>query len=273
MKLFSWLGKGLSVIALVFPLAFNLATAQAADRGTPTEADWLVKNFRFHTGETVPQLRIHYTTLGEPTGEPVLILHGTGQSGTGMLAPIFSGELFGPGQPLDTTRYYIILPDAIGAGRSSKPSDGLGIKFPAYNYDDMIEAQHRLISEHLGVKHLRLVLGNSMGGMHTWMWAQKYPDMMDVAVPMASLPTAMSGRNRILRRMLTESIRTDPEWMGGRYTKQPRSLRFASVFYGMATNGGNQGLFKRAPTREAADALLAQSLAKPFTQDANDFLY
>ena len=142
----------------------------------------------------MPELRLHYTTLGEPKGEPVLVLHGTGQSGTGMLNPIFAGELFGPGQALDAARYYIILPDAIGAGHSSKPSDGLRIKFLAYNYDDMVEAQYRLVSEHLGVKHLRLVLGNSMGGMHAWMWAQKYPDMMDVAVPMASLPTAMSGR-------------------------------------------------------------------------------
>jgi len=264
-----WLGTALSVLALIL----DVVTARAADMPTPREADWVVKDFKFHTGETVPELRLHYTTLGEPEGEPVLILHGTGQSGTAMLNPIFAGELFGPGQALDAARYYIILPDAIGAGQSSRPSDGLRMKFPVYNYDDMVEAQHRLISEHLGIRHLRLVLGNSMGGMQTWMWAGKYPDMMDVAVPMASLPTAMSGRNWILRRMLTESIRTDPEWMGGRYTKQPRSLHFASVFYGMATSGGSQGLFKRAPTREAADALLAQSLAKPVAEDANDFLY
>ena len=254
-------------------LVFTISGVLAADMPIPKEGAWLVKDFKFRNGETLPELRLHYTTLGDPKGEPVLILHGTTGSGTGMLSPTFGGELFGPGQPLDASRYYIILPDAIGTGKSSKPSDGLRAKFPAYNYDDMVDAQYRLVTEHLGVKRLRLVLGNSMGGMQTWMWAQKYPDAMDIAVPMASLPTEMSGRNWMLRRLLTESIRTDPEWMGGNYTKQPRSLQFASVFFGTATLGGNQGLFKLAPTREKADAVITQRLTSPFAGDANDHLY
>jgi homoserine O-acetyltransferase len=170
-------------------------------------------------------------------------------------------------------RYFIILPDAIGTGKSSKPSDGLRARFPKYNYDDMVDAQYRLVTEHLGVKRLRLVIGNSMGGMQTWVWAQKYPDMMDIAVPMASLPTAMSGRNWMMRRLIIDSIRNDPAWMGGNYTTQPRSAQFASVFYATATNGGNQALFKAAPDRARADALLNQRLAAPFTGDANDHLY
>ncbi len=262
---------GQAFAGLVFTLM--AAAASAADPPAPKEGDWVVKDFKFNSGETLPELRLHYTTLGDPKGEPVLILHGTTGSGTGMLSPTFGGELFGPGQPLDASRYYIILPDAIGTGKSSKPSDGLRAKFPAYNYDDMVTAQYRLVTEHLGVKRLRLVLGNSMGGMQTWMWAQKYPDAMDIAVPMASLPTEMSGRNWMLRRLLTEAIRNDPEWMGGNYTRQPKSLQFASVFFATATLGGNQGLFKLAPTREKADALLQQRLTAPFAGDANDHLY
>ena len=254
-------------------LICSAAAALAADPITPKEGDWVIRDFKFHTGETLPELRLHYTTLGDPKNEAVVILHGTTGSGMGMMGAAFGGELFGPGQPLDASRYYIVLPDAIGTGKSSKPSDGLRASFPRYNYDDMVQAQYRLVTEHLKLKHLRLVLGNSMGGMQTWLWAQKYPDAMDIAVPMASLPTAMSGRNWMLRRMLTESIRNDPEWMGGNYTKQPRSLQFASVFYGTATIGGNQGLFKLAPTREQADALLNQRLNGPFAGDANDHLY
>ena len=202
-----------------------------------------------------------------------MILHGTTGSGTGMLNPRFAGELFGPGQPLDANRYYIILPDAIGTGNSSKPSDGLRTKFPRYNYDDMVVGQYRLVTEHLGIRHLRLVLGNSMGGMQTWMWAQKYPDFMDVAVPMASLPTEMSSRNWMMRRLIIDSIRNDPEWMNGNYTKQPRSLQFASVFYAIGTSGGNWGHYKAAPTREKADQVLNERLNAPFRGDANDHLY
>ncbi len=264
-----WLNKLLTGLSLLV----SLAAAQAADPPAPREGAWVVKNFKFQTGEILPELRLHYTTVGDPKGEPVLILHGTVGSGANLLGPAFAGELFGPGQPLDANRYFIILPDAIGTGKSSKPSDGLRAKFPQYNYDDMVEAQYRLVTEHLGVKRLRMVVGNSMGGMQTWIWAQKYPDAMDIAVPMASLPTEMSGRNWMLRRMLTESIRRDPEWMGGNYVKQPRSLQIASVFFSVATSGGNQGLFKTAPTREKADALITQRLTNAFNGDANDHLY
>ena len=245
----------------------------AADYPAPKEGAWVVRDFRFHTGEVLPELRLHYTTVGAPGGEPVLILHGTTGSGASMLTPAFAGELFGPGQPLDAGRYHVILPDAIGTGKSSKPSDGLRMTFPKYNYDDMVEAQYRLVREHLGVRRLRLVLGNSMGGMQTWMWAQKYPDAMDIAVPMASLPTEMSGRNWMTRRLIIDSIRNDPEWMNGNYSRQPRSLQVASVFYGIATSGGNQALHKTAPTREKADQLLNQRLSAPFRGDANDHLY
>ena len=257
---------GLFITVAAFPIV-------AADYPAPKEGNWVVRDFRFHTGEVLPELRLNYTTVGDPSGEPVLILHGTTGSGMGMVNPAFAGELFGPGQPLDASKYYVILPDAIGTGRSSKPSDGLRAKFPKYNYDDMVDAQYRLVTEHLGVKHLRLVLGNSMGGMQVWIWAQKYPTLMDIAVPMASLPTEMSSRNWMLRRLIVDSIKNDPEWMGGNYTKQPKSLQFASVFFGIATNGGNQALFKAAPTRARADQILNQRLTAPFAGDANDHLY
>ena len=171
------------------------------------------------------------------------------------------------------SRYFIILPNAIGAGKSGKPSDGLRAAFPGYNYDDMVDAQYRLVKEHLGLPHLRLVIGNSMGGMQTWIWTQKYPGFMDVAVPMASLPSEMSGHNGMMRRLLVDSIRSDPGWMGGNYTKQLRSAQFASVFYATATNGDNQALMSMAPTRSKADAVIDQRLAAPFTGDANDVLY
>lgn len=245
----------------------------AADPPAPREGSWIARDFRFHTGEVMPELRIAYTTIGEPTGEPVLILHGTAGSGRGMLNPGFGGELFGPGQPLDASRYFVILPDAIGTGKSTKPSDGMRAKFPRYNYDDMVEAQHRLVTEHFNIKRLRLVLGNSMGGMQTWMWAHKYPDMMDIAVPMASLPTEMSGRNWMMRRLIVDSIRNDPAYMDGNYVQQPPSAHFASVFFAIGTNGGNQGLQRLAPTREKADQLLDQRLKARTTGDANDVLY
>jgi len=260
---------------VVWAVALSLAALPglAADYPAPREGDWIVRDFRFHTGEVLPELRLHYATVGAPTGEPVLILHGTTQSGASMLSPVFAGELFGPGQPLDASRYYVILPDAIGHGKSSKPSDGLRTRFPKYNYDDMVDAQYRLVTEHLGVRHLRLVLGFSMGGMETWIFAQKYPGIMDIAVPMASLPTEMSGRNWMLRRLILDTIRNDPDWKTGNYSGPLRSAQFASVFYGLATNGGNQALYKAAPTREKADELLNQRLSAPFSADANDVLY
>ena len=259
--------RGMLIVLLVAPVAC------LAQFPTPQEGTFVARDFKFHTGEVLPEVRLHYRTVGAPTGQPVLVLHGTTQSGAAMLAPTFGGELFGEGQPLDAKRYYIILPDSVGHGKSSKPSDGLRAKFPRYNYDDMVDAQYRLLTEHLGVKRLRLAIGNSMGGMQVWIWAQKYPDFMDIAVPMASLPTEMSGRNWMMRRLIIDSIRSDPEWMNGNYTKQPRSAQFASVFFGIGTNGGNHALFNAAPNREKADALLDSRLKAPFPGDANDVLY
>ena len=269
MNVTTWLGS------TVFALTIALATLSALAQGypAPTEGTWIARDFRFHTGEVMPELRLHYTTVGAAGGEPVLILHGTTGSGRGMLTPGFAGELFGPGQPLDATKHFVILPDAIGTGKSSKPSDGMRATFPRYNYDDMVLAQYRLVTEGLGLRRLRLVLGNSMGGMQTWMWGVKYPDFMDALVPMASMPTAMSGRNWMTRRLIIDSIRNDPEWMNGNYTTQPRSLQFATVFYGIATSGGNQRLQALAPTRERADQLLNERLRASFAGDANDNLY
>ncbi len=265
--------KVLTVAAGTLAIALASLSSLAADYPAPKEGSWIARDFHFHSGEVLPELRLHYTTVGEPSGEPVLIMHGTTGSGTGLLTPTFAGELFGPGQALDATRYYIILPDTIGHGKSSKPSDGLRMRFPKYDYEDMVDAQYRLLTAHLGVRHLRLVIGNSMGGMETWIFAEKYPDFMDVAVPMASLPSEMSSRNWMLRRLIIDSIRNDPEWMNGNYTRQPRSAHFASVFYGIATFGGNQALYKAAPTREKADQLLDQRLNGKFSADANDVLY
>ena len=249
-------------LALFLALAATTLATNGADYPAPREASWVVRDFKFQSGEVLPELRLHYTTVGAPGGEPVVVLHGTTQSGTAMLSPAFAGELFGPGQPLDASRYYLILPDSIGHGKSSRPSDGLGMKFPRYNYDDMVEAHQRLVAEHLGVKRLRLLIGNSMGGMETWIWAQKYPRMMEIAVPMASQPVEMSSRNWIMRRLIVDSIRRDP-----------KNAQFASVFYGFATNGGNQALYKAAPTREKADQLLDSRLKAPFAVDPTDVLY
>jgi homoserine O-acetyltransferase len=264
---------------LFFAFAFavcafaNTSGAKAQNYPAPKEADWVARDFRFHTGEVLPDLRIHYTTVGEPSREPVLILHGTTQSGTAMLSSAFAGELFGPGQPLDATKYFIILPDSVGHGKSAKPSDGLRAKFPRYNYEDMVLAQYRLVTEGLGLHHLRLVLGNSMGGMHAWIWGTNYPDFMDAVVPMASQPTEMSSRNWMMRRLIIDSIRNDPDWNNGNYSTQPNSVRVASVFYSIATAGGTLAFQKMAPTREAADKLLDARLAVPFPLDANDVLY
>ena len=269
MHLKSWF-----TVAVMAPLLAGwLTTAQAADYPTPHTGSWVASNFRFHTGEVMPQLKLAYTTIGAATGEPVLILHGTAGSAASMLSPAFAGELFGPGQPLDAARYFIILPDALGAGQSSKPSDGARAAFPRYNYDDMVQAQYRLVTEGLGLRHLRLVLGNSMGGMQTWIWGVTHPDFMDALVPMASQPTEMSSRNWMMRRLIIDAIRNDPAWNNGNYTTQPPAARVANVFYGIATNGGNLAYQQAAPTREKADQLLDARLKAPFTADANDFLY
>ena len=247
--------------------------AEAADYPAPKQADFVVKDFKFHTGETLPELKLHYTTVGEPTGQPVLVLHGTGGSGASMLVAPFAGELFGKDQPLDATKYYIIIPDSIGHGKSSKPSDGLKTGFPAYDYADMVDAQHRLLTEGLGIKHLRLVIGNSMGGMHSWVWATRYPDFMDIAVPMASQPTEMAARNWMLRRIMLETIRNDPDYSGGNYTTQPRMMKYAVTAYATATAGGTIAYQLAAPTAALADKMVEERLAQAVPTDANDFIY
>ena len=259
--------------ALSAACALTSFAAVAADYPAPKQGDWIAKDFKFHTGETMPELRLHYTTVGEPTGQPVLVLHGSGGSAASMLTPAFAGELFGPGQPLDASKYYIIIPDGIGHGKSSKPSDGMKTAFPKYDYEDMVDAQYRLIKEGLGVKHLRLVIGNSMGGMHSWIWGVKYPQAMDALVPMASQPTEMASRNWMLRRMMLETIRNDPDYHGGNYTAQPRMMKYAINAYGIATGGGTLAYQTLAPTAAKADKMVDDRLAAPITADANDFIY
>ena len=259
--------------ALSAVFAMTSFTTLAADYPAPQQGDWIAKDFRFHTGETMAELKLHYTTIGEPTGQPVLVLHGSGGSAASMLTPTFAGELFGPGQPLDAAKYYIIIPDSLGHGKSSKPSDGMKTAFPKYNYEDMVDAQYRLIKEGLGIKHLRLVIGNSMGGMHTWVWGVRYPQAMDILVPMASQPSEMAARNWMLRRMMIETIRNDPDYNGGNYATQPRMMKYAIAAYRFASAGGTLGYQTLAPTAAKADQLVDEQLATPVTADANDFIY
>jgi homoserine O-acetyltransferase len=266
----SWFG---AIILLGVVTMLGGERAQAADSPQPQPGDFVLKDFRFHTGEVLPELRLHYVTVGAPTGEPVLVLHGSSGSGETMMTKSFAGELFGPGQPLDAAKYFIVVPDAIGSGKSSRPSNGMGARFPKYNYDDMVVAQYRLLTEHLGIRHLKLVIGQSMGGMHAWRWGEMYPDFMSVLVPMGSQPSAMAGRNWMLRRMMIEMIRSDPAYNNGNYTDEPPSLRLAANFFSMATSGGTQALHRAAPTRAQADKIVEARLATRFTADANDYIY
>lgn len=268
--------KRLPLLLVLFAVTLGFA----ADYPAPTEGDFILKDFKFRSGETLPELRIHYRTLGAPRRDAagrvtnaVLITHGTTGSGAQFLSPSFAPELFGAGQPLDATQYFIVLPDGIGHGKSSKPSDGLRAKFPRYGYRDMVEAQYRLLTEGLGVNHARLVMGTSMGGMHTWLWGQLYPDFMDALMPMASLPTQIAGRNRAWRRLAIDAIRLDPEWQGGNYTRQPQSLRTAAqMLYLMSSNPVLRQA--EAPTLAQTDAALDAFVANYLkTGDANDFLY
>jgi len=254
--------------------------AAAADYPAPAEADFVLHDFHFSKGEVLPELRIHYRTLGKPVKDKqgivrnaVIIGHGTGGSGAQFIRPEFAGELFGAGQLLDATRYFIVLPDGIGHGKSAKPSDGLRAKFPQYGYTDMVEAQYRLLTEGLGVKHLRLVMGTSMGGMQTWVWGERHPDFMDALMPLASLPVQIAGRNRIWRKTLIDAIRNDPSWQGGNYAAQPPALRTAaSLIYFM---GSNPVLRQQLmPTLAKADETLETYLADTTRElDANDVLY
>ena len=245
-----------------------------------TQGDYVIKDFRFASAETLPELRIHYRTLGTPktdargvVNNAVLIMHGTSGTGAQFVGRNFAGELFGPGQLLDGAQYFIILPDDIGHGQSSKPSDGLHAKFPHYRYRDMIEAEYRLVSDGLHVNHLRLVMGTSMGGMHTWLWGETYPDFMDALMPLASLPTQISGRNRVWRRVAIDAIRHDPEWKNGDYTTQPQSLRTAAQMLWLV--GSNPILRQKdAPTLVDADRVIDQYVANYIkTGDANNLLY
>jgi homoserine O-acetyltransferase/O-succinyltransferase len=260
------------------PGALSGARSDWAAAGT--QGDFVTRDFRFDNGAVLPELRIHYTTLGSPCRDAsgivrnaVLILHGTTGNGRGFLSPTFAGELFGPGELLDSTTHYIILPDGIGTGKSSKPSDGLHASFPHYGYADMVRAQYRLVTEQLRVNHLLLVLGTSMGAMHSWMWAESYPDFIDGAVPLASVPTQIAGRNRMMRRLVSESIRSDPEWRGGEYTSQPHGLFGALEILFMMTSSPRY-LQKVAPSRDSADAYIDYRIrAQMRTADANDFMY
>lgn len=256
-----------------------LFIASLCQSQTPTEGDWVVPEFTFKSGEVLKGLRLHYTTLGTPRRDPaghvtnaVLIGHGTGGTGRAFLSPGFGGELFGKGQPLDAEKFFIILPDGLGHGKSSKPSDGMHARFPHYRYDDMVRAQYLLVHDGLKVDHLRLVMGTSMGAMHSWVWGEMYPGYMDALMPLASATVEIAGRNRMLRDMVIDSIRNDPEWKGGEYTSPPHSLIPAQFGLFMMTSSPLQ-LYKANPTREAADQAFQSLKERALLTDANDMLY
>jgi homoserine O-acetyltransferase len=246
----------------------------------PQDNDYVLRDFHFKSGETLPELRMHYTTLGKPVRDAngqvtnaVLILHGTGGSGRQFLAPQFADVLFGPGQLLDPDHYFVILPDNIGHGKSSKPSDGLRAHFPQYDYDDMVLAQYELLTKGLGVNHLRLILGTSMGCMHSWVWGETHPDFMDALMPLACLPVEIAGRNRIWRKMVIDGIRQDPEWKNGDYTTEPHAGLEIGEDFLIIAGSAPMLMQKNYPTREAADKYLDEAMKRTATLDANDFLY
>jgi homoserine O-acetyltransferase len=256
------------------------ASAAISAQAVGTEGDFIIRDFHFASGEYLPEIRIHYTTFGKPRRDAkgmvtnaVMILHGTGGTGKQFVSPQFAGVLFGPGQLLDTSRYYVILPDGIGHGKSSKPSDGMHARFPHYDYADMVAAQHALLVDGLKVNHLRLILGTSMGCMHIWMWGETYPDFTDALMPLACLPVEIAGRNRIVRDMAKDAIRDDPAWMNGDYTAQPPGLRTAVDM--LMIMGSAPVLWQRLyPSKQAADSFYAAYMKMRMpTYDANDFLY
>jgi homoserine O-acetyltransferase len=268
--------SGIAAIAvsLLIPSAFAQTTWP-----NQLEGDFILKDYRFASGEILPELRLHYTTLGaarrDATGgivNGVLLLHGTGGTGKQWLMPSLANELFGEGQPLDASRYFVILPDGVGRGGSSKPSDGLRGKFPHYRYHDIVASEHRLLSEGIGVRHLRLVLGSSMGGMHTWMWGEMYPDLMDGLVPLASQPIAISGRNWMTRRMLIDAIRNDSDWKDGDYDHNPSHFVYTAPLRALMTESVIQ-LQASAPTREAGDVFYEKLVEQARKTDANNLLY
>src|SRR4051794_20193884 len=273
-------GAFVVLLSLCFSLV-PLRAQQSLSGLTSSEADYDARDFHFKSGETLSQLRLHYTTLGklerDSTGKAtnaVLILHGTGGSGHQFLAPQFADVLFGPGQLLDTNRYFIILPDNIGHGKSSKPSDGMHAHFPQYDYDDMVAAQHELLEKGLRVSHLRLVMGTSMGCMHSWVWAETYPDFMDAMMPLACLPVQIAGRNRVWRKMIIDGILQDPEWKNGNYTTQPRAGLDIGADFLIIAGSAPLPMQNNLPTRDSADKYLEDALKRNMANlDANDFLY
>jgi homoserine O-acetyltransferase len=261
-----------------FSVVLFLTVLHAADYSTPAEGDWIAKNFRFTNGETLPELRLHYITIGKPERDvngkvvnAVLMLHGTGGAGQTFLREAFAGQLFGPGQLLDAKAHYIILSDGIGHGKSSKPSDGMRMSFPKYTYDDMVRAQYTLLTEGLGVNHLRLVLGTSMGAMHTWLWGETYPEFMDALMPLASAPVEIAGRNWMQRQMRINCIKSDPAWNGGEYTKPPvQGLVCASYVAALMLSSALQ-LQEQYPTRQSVIDMMEKNGLLP--TDANDIIY
>jgi len=268
------------VLLLLFVLVPGALGSRAASYPAPTQGDCIIHDFHFCDGESLPDIHMHYFTLGTPRRDDhgvvrnaVLILHGTTGSSAQFLRSEFADELYGQGQPLDATRYYLVIPDNLGHGQSSKPSDGLHAKFPKYGYRDMIDAQYRLLTEGLQVNHLRLVMGTSMGGMHTWLWGEMHPDFMDALMPLASLPTQISGRNRVWRRVIIDSVRDSPDWYNGNYQTQPSGLRSAAeMFYFMGSNPVLR--MKESPTLKQCDETLDGYVASVMTNlDANDVTY
>jgi len=253
----------------------------ASPQYTPVEGDYIAHDFHFKSGETLPELRLHYRTVGTPTRDAngrvsnaVLILHATGGWGGNFLAPQFAGVLYGPGQLLDITHYYIIMPDNIGHGQSSKPSDGMHAHFPQYEYDDMVAAQHELVEKGLGVNHLRLIMGTSMGCMHSWIWGETYPDFMDALMPLACLPVQIAGRNRLWRQMLMDGIRQDPDWQNGDYTAEPRAGLAIAADMLLIAGSAPLPMQESLPTRDVADRWLQDVMNRQMaTLDANDLLY
>jgi homoserine O-acetyltransferase/O-succinyltransferase len=266
--------------ATFFELTLFPLCSFAANFPSPSEGDFVIKNFHFNSGQTLPELRMHYLTFGKPDRDSkgvvrnaVLILHGTTGSSAQFLLPEFADELYGPGQPLDVTRYYLIIPDNVGHGKSSKPSDGLRAKFPNYGYRDMVEAQYQLLTEGLHVNHLRLVMGTSMGGMHTWLWGEIHPDFMDALMPLGCLPMQISGRNRIWRRVIIDAIRDAPDWQNGNYQTQPSGLRIAAEMLLFMSENPMMRL-KEMPTLKKSDEVLDLYVTHIMTRfDANDVMY
>jgi homoserine O-acetyltransferase len=269
-----------TILISAFVLTFS-TFGFAQEIPKPAEGDFVVHNFRFRSGEVLPEMRLHYATYGKPVTDSagrvtnaVMILHGTTGTGMAFTSTRFAGVLSGPGELLDANRYFIILPDSIGHGHSTKPSDGLHAHFPHYDYDDMVEAQHLLLTDGLKINHLRLLMGTSMGCMHSWMWAENYPDFMDAVMPLACLPVQIAGRNRIMRKMFMDSITSDPAYMNGEYKQQPSlGLRAALNVFLIMTSSPLQ-MQKDLPTRDQADAFLDRFLKEQIEKvDANDMLY